>query len=151
MIADYLEYVLDREQRTATVLDIVTSLKRIDFGTIVVRGLSGLLVGPIVAERMQKELVAIRKPGDGSISDNPAEGNPEGAYVILDDLMATGETVLQILKTMQRLYPQHRCAGCYLYIGQNWLDFPALAVTVDLAERAPQLLRDPAAQPAIAA
>jgi adenine/guanine phosphoribosyltransferase-like PRPP-binding protein len=160
MIADYLRYALDRERRSVTVLEIVTKLKRIDFGTLVVRGLSGLLVGPIVAERMQKELVAIRKPNDGSTSDYSAEGNPTGAFVILDDLIASGDTVCEILKTMTRLYSGHRCAGSYLYVERRWLAYSALEDRVELAIRAPfaasvhrtlNSLRDPAAQPAIAA
>ena len=95
------------------------------FEAIVVRGTSGLLVGPMVAALLKKPWCIIRKPGDSSHSDHRVEGwRNFKSYIIIDDLIATGETIRTIQKTVRdhaRAYPDKwerglpECVGYYLY------------------------------------
>ena len=63
----------------------VEALQHIEFDTLVFRGFSGALVGPVVAHAMGKGFALIRKLGDSTHSDNSVEGHIEGQYLIIDD------------------------------------------------------------------
>jgi hypothetical protein len=96
------------------------------FDAIVVRGVSGLLVGPMVASRLGKPWCIVRKPGDGTHSDHKVV---EGwynfkSYIIVDDLIATGGTIKLIQKTLHEHGKAYReewqlgvpeCVGYYLF------------------------------------
>lgn len=96
------------------------------FEGIVVRGVSGLLVGPMVAALLKKPWCIIRKPGEGTHSDHKVvEGwHNFKTYIVIDDLAATGGTIKTIQKTLHdhaKAY-DHRwergtpeCIGFYLY------------------------------------
>jgi hypothetical protein len=69
---------------------------------IAVRGVSGMVIGAIVAERLGANLIVIRKPGESTHSSYPYAGEFVGnSYVIIDDFIDTGDTVKQILAVMQ--------------------------------------------------
>jgi hypothetical protein len=96
------------------------------FEAIAVRGVSGLLVGPMVASKLGKPWCVIRKPGEGSHSGHKSV---EGwlnfkTYLIIDDLIASGGTLKLIQQTLldhARAYPHKwensppECVGYYLY------------------------------------
>ena len=74
-----------------------------DFKVIAVRGVSGLLFGSILAYRMNKGLVVVRKPGESTHSGMVVEGcfpDVGEGWVIVDDLVATGGTVAEIIYRM---------------------------------------------------
>jgi hypothetical protein len=96
------------------------------FETIVVRGVSGMTIGAIVAAIMNKRLVVVRKP----ITDSHAEVRVEGAvgerYVIVDDLICSGDTITSILDEVSRAAEKRghrlpRCEGIYLYTQCRWV------------------------------
>ena len=106
--------------RKATVTKAVKALKQIDFDTIVVRGVSGLIIGPIVAYIMGKKLCVIRKKEENSHAHHDVEYETViGRYVILDDLMASGKTVEVILKEIGQTSASIGATwvGLYLYEG----------------------------------
>jgi len=64
---------------------------------IAFRGMSGALVGPMAATFLNKGMLLVRKPGDGSHSDYTVEGMILARkYVIVDDFVSTGVTVSAI-------------------------------------------------------
>jgi len=95
----------------------VKCLKHVKFDTIVFRGFSGAVVGPVVALRLKKPWALVRKAGDNTHSSHHVEGDVSGDYVIIDDFVATGETVKHIVSKC----PDGRCVGAYFY-DCKWAD-----------------------------
>lgn len=69
------------------------------FKTIVVRGLSGIVPGAIVAHTMGKNLCVIRKPNE-TTHGYRVEGEFKKPYIILDDFVVTGATIAAIMDTV---------------------------------------------------
>jgi orotate phosphoribosyltransferase len=73
------------------------------FDRIAFRGLSGALVAPLVAVKMQRGLIAVRKGEHchgASVEGVPP--NETTRYIILDDFVSSGETVDQIWAAISR-------------------------------------------------
>jgi hypothetical protein len=96
------------------------------FEGVVVRGMSGPLVGPMVASLLKKPWCVVRKPGEGTHSDHKVlEGwHNFKTYIIIDDLTATGGTLKLIQQTLHdhaRAFTETwkkglpECVGFYLY------------------------------------
>lgn len=106
------------------------------FDAIACQGWSGALVAPVIALRLNKPLVIVRKQGDNGHSCYAIEGYLRTrSYIIVDDFCASGQTVRRIIDNLRteqtRLYHQmsisHKPATCYgvaLYdqIGSPWRD-----------------------------
>jgi hypothetical protein len=115
--SDYLtSCFIDLNAKVESVVDKLTP----------VRGVSGMMVGPMVAARMRKPWCIIRKPGDGTHSDHKVvEGwHNFKTYIIIDDLIATGGTIKLIQTTLRdhaRAYDYKwergvpECVGFYLF------------------------------------
>lgn len=109
------------------------------FDTIACCGVSGLLLGPILAHLMNKELIVVRKWGASTHSDSfhKIEGfKGVKNYMIVDDICCTGDTIRDILKRVKKFAPKGKCVGLYLY-GQSYGKFrPGLTTleTVEFAE-----------------
>ena len=116
--ADYLTNILPRVEADKTVSKAVAALSGIDFDTIAVRGVSGLLIGPVLAHLMGKELLVIRK-GDSverSTSYHLIEGHiAVKRYIIADDLIASGSTCVRIIHAVRKEAPKATLVGILLY------------------------------------
>jgi adenine/guanine phosphoribosyltransferase-like PRPP-binding protein len=66
------------------------------FDVIVVRGVSGLLYGPPLADLLDKKLAVVRKPHDTSNERVEVEGWRGPSFLIVDDVRATGATEHEI-------------------------------------------------------
>ena len=65
-----------------------------DFDAIACTGVSGIPVATVVALRLHKKLIIVRKSDDKSThSYFDVEGVCEGRYVFLDDFIGTGSTI----------------------------------------------------------
>ncbi len=120
--ACHLSEILDPYYRDGVVSHIVEELSRHDFDAIAICGLSGALVAPIVAERMGKTLIVVRK-GETTHSSYPLEGDRAARrYVILDDLIATGKTCARIMETIESEIPHGtpECIGAFMYLRRAW-------------------------------
>lgn len=118
----------------ASLTEIVSALigkieaEKLDFDAIAVRGTSGLLVGPMIAAMMNKSLVVVRKPNDGSHSGYEVEGASVASsahseplrYIIVDDLVCSGSTVQTIVNgVMQHNEGRALCVAMFTYAQQN--------------------------------
>jgi len=90
-----------------------------EFDAIAFRGLSGALLAPIVALQMGKTLIAVRK-GESTHSSRDVEGD-YGArrYVIIDDIVSSGDTVRAIIADIKTENPEAYCIGVYQYLRTN--------------------------------
>jgi orotate phosphoribosyltransferase len=96
---------------------------RLRFDTIVCRGTSGLLVAPIVAQKMHKELIVVRK-SDGNHSGKLLEGFKKARnFIIIDDFICTGNTVNAMLEAMHQNQPMAKCVAIVGWRASGDCDF----------------------------
>jgi adenine/guanine phosphoribosyltransferase-like PRPP-binding protein len=114
--SDYLDGLVRVHSLRASISDALDILDTANFDTFAFRGISGALITPTLALLMDKELCAVRKPKTDENSHGffNVEGN-RGAqrFVIVDDFISTGATVLAILKEMAEFAPSAVCVGFY--------------------------------------
>jgi len=118
-LVKWFKNVLHLYRREHTVEAAVQALEGLDFDTIAVSGVSGLLLGPILAYKMSKKLIVVRKNGDSSHSNYLIEGTCGRKYVIIDDFMSTGATVSYIRQQIDKKIDvsgwKPECVGFYNY------------------------------------
>lgn len=74
----------------------VEDLQNVEFDTLVGTGLSGTLVIPTIALRLDKKFAILRKDKKNSHSINEWEGSFGEHWVFVDDFIATGETMRRV-------------------------------------------------------
>lgn len=92
----YLRTVFEPALLNCAVKNIVKILKPLSksYDAIVFRGMSGSLIAPIIAMRLKKKLIMIRKGNDGNHSCMKSEGwKMVDRVVIIDDLVSSGSTI----------------------------------------------------------
>lgn len=113
MGSQYLTTALDFDTRKKVIRKAMKFLKthKDSFDVIAVTGSSGLLVGPVLADKLGKELILVRKPTENSHSSAQIEftnklydthKDKKIRYFIIDDLVASGETVMNIVDAMDK-------------------------------------------------
>lgn len=120
--SSYLERVVEPGRRKETIAECLRILVPIreEFDSIVGTGVSGVTIGSILAHCLDKHFVFIRKDSEKSHSRFAVEGNPGYGFVVVDDLICSGSTLLGILDTVERECGQRpRCRGVLLYNGIN--------------------------------
>ena len=116
--SSYLSRALDVKQQKKMLRHISKFLRtRInEFDAIAIRGMSGALVGSIIAARLNKPLIVVRKQ-DGNHSGRRVEGIKNAKdYIILDDLISTGDTA-DIIKDEVKNFNGAKLVGIVLYNG----------------------------------
>lgn len=115
---DYLVSLIDPQTGPFIIRKFSDYIKRskVDFDTIVCRGTSGLLVAPTVCHTLGKHLIISRKQNDGSHAMNKLEGfcHPQ-KYIVIDDLIASGSTILSAICHMDEFRAGAECVGIFLY------------------------------------
>ena len=126
--AYHLDPVLNPTHIAATVKKMVTVLrKRIkkgdDFDAIAVRGLSGTLIAPVLALKLKKTLLVVRK-GEDCHSSQTVEGDYGArSYVIVDDFVSSGRTVRAITEELAAAIPAAVCVGFQGYSAADATDY----------------------------
>lgn len=116
--AGHLEKGLHPEKRKETLWIITEILRQFEFDAIAFRGLSGALFAPTVALALNKTLLAVRK-GEQNHSCRMVEGDYAALrYVMLDDMVSSGDTVRAMHKEIEREMPWAKCIGLLQYL---WL------------------------------
>lgn len=128
IVSNYLNDLFDITKRNKIIKKLLRQIRYLrlkqQVDGIVVRGVSGLLIGPIIAHKTKLPLAIIRKEDD-SHSPFRIEGIIKTNYIILDDLINTGNTIKTIIEQMkktlknERSYKQQhlspQCVGIFLY------------------------------------
>jgi hypothetical protein len=113
--------VLNHKVRNKIIIKAVCDLRKISdqFDSIACCGTSGLMVVPQVAELLNKNIVLIRKQNEKCYSNFAIEGVKPFRYIILDDLICSGDTVRHIQRTIDDEYRRTECIGLYCYMPEE--------------------------------
>ena len=130
---DYLQTVLKppfakiiADKTTALIQD---NICRGDYDCIVFRGVSGALIAPIVAYKLGVPVVPVRK-GENSHSSNLIELVGDYVhYLVVDDLISSGDTMREILTVCNR-HSMH-CRGIVLWNENEWAQVDPATVGCD--------------------
>ena len=102
-------------------MEAINNLKGVEFDTIVVTGVSGLVFGIPLAQRMNKHIAIVRKDKDGTHSHKSIEATVTraefGRWLFVDDLIDTGKTE----KRVKAKIKEHT-DGIAIYIGSYLFD-----------------------------
>ena len=103
---------------------------------IAVRGYSGLVVGTLIADKLDLHMLFVRKPkdvedwGHGSEIGSPHTIDPDLDYagylksihyVIVDDIISSGRTVGTIVNKIKEHLPNAVCLGAVTYNNGLWV------------------------------
>ena len=125
-----------RQNKVSLIIKSVRAFERkykIHIHYLVVRGMSGVTIGSIVAHKMKKSLIIVRKRGEKTHSSNQVEGLPYHQQngipynaLFIDDCVDTGETLLKTLEEIKvqcgPIYALVRVCGVCVY-NQYWSNF----------------------------
>jgi adenine/guanine phosphoribosyltransferase-like PRPP-binding protein len=116
--ASHTSRVLNHKYRNRVIIDAYTKLQKVDFwfDAIACSGSSGLLVVPQIAELLKKNIIIIRKNITDGYSDFMVEGASTHQYIIIDDLICSGNTVKRIINNIKIEIPRSKCMGVYSYM-----------------------------------
>ena len=109
--------ILSHKYRNKMIMDSYVGLKPYTnkYDAIACRGVSGIMVVPQIAELLNKNIIIVRKQIDG-YSDFMVEGAYTHKYIIIDDLICSGDTVETIIKNIGEEMPQAKCIGVWSYM-----------------------------------
>jgi len=113
----YLEPLIRRNNLQTTLDNCRKALALHVFDAIAFRGLSGSLIAAPLALAMGKELLAVRKEcefggKDSTHSCHHVEGfKASKRYIIVDDLICSGNTANKIVAAIKEFAPQAVCVG----------------------------------------
>lgn len=111
--ASYLKAIFLPEIRNVVIDEMCYMLrnKKKHFDSIACRGVSMLTIGSIMAHKLKKQIVVIRK-GENTHSKYSTEFNVEPkSYIIVDDLVSSGKTVDSVIESL----PNSKHYGTILY------------------------------------
>lgn len=103
------------KHRNKLIRDAVQVLKtwKNDFDAIAVSGYSSAMTASIVASKLNKNLVLVRKESEERFSNHPVEGQHNQRVLFFDDLIDTGTTFRRIKNGVETI--GCRVVGGYLY------------------------------------
>jgi adenine/guanine phosphoribosyltransferase-like PRPP-binding protein len=113
--------VLNHKARNKAIIKAVCDLRKISdtFDSIACCGISGLMVVPQIAELLDKHIVIIRKKDESRYSNFLIEGVTPFRYIIIDDLICSGNTLKWINNSIYEENPKARCVGLYCYMPEE--------------------------------
>lgn len=119
--SDHTCRVLNHKSRNKIIIKAVCDLRKIQntFDSIACCGTSGLIVVPQIAEILDKNIVLVRKKNDKSYSPFLIEGSRPYCYIIVDDLICSGNTLQWIKNIISEEHPKAKCLGIYCYIPED--------------------------------
>jgi len=74
------------------------------------------MVVPQIAELLNKNIILVRKKHEKCYSDFAIEGVKPFRYIIVDDLICSGNTVRHIKRNILSEYERSKCIGLYCYM-----------------------------------
>lgn len=116
--SSHLAHVLDPDLRQNTIKKCLKALKphADKFEAIAISGYSMALIAPVIADAMGKSLIIVRKDEEERASWHEVEGQLVKSYIIIDDLISSGETMHRVEKKIgDYFYSGAKLYGIYLY------------------------------------
>lgn len=107
VFASHIDFAIDVRLLHTSVDAAVEVLKHFEFDALAFRGMSGALIAPAIAMRLNKSLILVRKDEDNTHSNQSVEGDRTArTYIIIDDFQATGDTARKIIKGVRGFAPK---------------------------------------------
>lgn len=102
-------------------------LSAIDFDTIVCTGVSGVVIAPILAYKLHKNLFIIRKGENTNASDNSSAGVLGESWLFVDELIDSGKTYNRVRNEIISICEKNKdhptkFVGVFLYGNLSWRD-----------------------------
>lgn len=91
------------------------ALSNVHFDTIVGTGLSGTLPLQMIAEQFNVNMLAVRKDRSSCHSDGLLEGTLGNRWVLVDDFVSSGATVVRAMKAIDDIKVKTKFVGAFLY------------------------------------
>ena len=121
----HLRGVLTRHFADSRIAECIDLLSPYQFDTFAFRGNSGALMAPILAHKMGKELIMVRKPDIECVSTLPVEGFSRAQrYVLVDDLISTGRTAAKTIIGVKQFAPEAKIIAMLLYATSAMIHLP---------------------------
>ena len=116
--ASHTSRVLNHKYRNRVIIDAYTKLSKVDFwfDAIACTGTSGMLVVPQIAELLKKNIIVVRKFNEDCYSTFLVEGTSTKQYIIIDDLICSGDTIKHMIRSIHEETPRSKCMGIYTYM-----------------------------------
>jgi orotate phosphoribosyltransferase len=76
------------------------------------------MVVPQIAEILNKNIIVVRKD-EKRYSEFFIEGVSPSRYVVVDDLICSGNTLQHIIGSIHDDTPRAKCIGAYFYLGEE--------------------------------
>jgi adenine/guanine phosphoribosyltransferase-like PRPP-binding protein len=111
--------ILNHKHRQRMIKDAVEVLSKYNFDGIACTGVSGLMLVPQLCEMLDKNIIVVRKIKETRYSPFDYEGVPPKKYIIVDDLISSGNTVQRILELFKEEIPSAECIGYYSYLNSE--------------------------------
>ena len=111
--------ILNHKHRQQMIKNAVKVLSQYEFDGIACTGVSGLMIVPQLCEILDKNIIVVRKIKETRYSPFDYEGVPPKRYVIVDDLVSSGNTIQRILKLFKEEIPSAKCVGYYSYLSNE--------------------------------
>jgi len=118
--ASHTCHVLNHKTRNKIIIKAICDLRKISdqFDSIACCGVSGLMVVGQIAELLNKNIIIVRKD-EKRYSEFRTEGASPLRYVVIDDLVCSGNTIKHISRVIKDEYPRARCVGAYMYLPEE--------------------------------
>ncbi len=112
--------ILNHKYRNKIIMSTYSYLNKlnIQYDAIACCGTSGLMIVPQIAELLKKNIIVVRKDLKG-YSKFYVEGPYTKKYIIIDDLICSGNTIKHILKSIDKESSRSKCMGVYCYIPEE--------------------------------
>ena len=91
--------------------------KGLDFDTIAVQGVSGLIVGSPLAMALDKKIMVVRKQGDKTHCTDVMGFGKNQKILMIDDCVETGATVINMVSKIKFYCNNPTFVGLFLYTG----------------------------------
>jgi len=112
IVSPYLAYLLTPLKLRHLINNAIRILPKKNFDSIAFRGMSGAIIAPIIATKLKKNLIMVRKREATSHSVSRVEGfSKSKRYVIVDDFVESGETAANIYYEVKDFAPKAECVG----------------------------------------
>lgn len=123
IISDYLQDIFNQNTREEIIHNIFKKIRylqtKANIDCIVVKGISGIAIGMIIAHKIKLPIVIIRKEKDDTHSKYKIEGIIKQNYIIIDDQAVSGNTIKSIIIKIKQYYSKKKnnpqCVGIFLY------------------------------------
>lgn len=111
-------------EREDIISQSVEALAEVEFDTIVATGVSGLVVAPILAHALGKDLFVVRKSDDTTNhSGKPTAGVLGERWVFVDDFISSGATFRRVHKAV---LTAASTPGYGKWVGSRYIDEPPI-------------------------